>query len=241
MSPAAEPFPQKIVTKVQSHQFVEMREFLADNIALLQHLEAMNSPVPVQTVGPNCARFRDVSSLPTWIYCFLGYMAILTSDQQTRDQLAYARLIIREAQRHGGNGWLDYDRAFRQQLAADPSRRWKNLEPRLQAATMYGQAAAQPTFCTLCRGTDHTRPQCALTYLYPQPLRPPPQQRQAGSRVNQGAEICRSWNRGTCIFPGRCWYRHVCLRCHLPHRARDCPKTPEQRPQVQLTGPQPRQ
>ena len=88
---------------------------------------------------------------------------------------------------------------------------------------------------------DHTRPQCALTYLYPQPLRPPPQQRQAGTRINQGAEICRSWNKGTCIIPGRCWYRHICLRCQLPHRARDCPKTLEQRPQVQLTGPQPRQ
>ena len=228
LSPATEPFPQKIVTKVQCRQFVEMRELLADNIALLQQLEAMNSPAPVQTVGPNRARL-------------LVYMAILTSDQQTRDQLAYARLIIREAQRHGGNGWLDFDWAFRQQLAADPSRRWNNLEPGLQAATMYGQAAAQPTFCTLCRGTDHTRPQCALTYLYPQPLRPPPQQRQAGTRINQGAEICRSWNKGTCIFPGRCWYRHICLRCKLPHRARDCPKTLEQRPQVQLTGPQPRQ
>ena len=183
-----------------------------DNIALLQQLGATNSLVPVQTVGPNCARFRDVSSLPAWIYCFLGYMAILTSDQQTRDQLAYTRLIISAMVATGG--WV-----FRQQLAADPSRRWKSLEPGLQAATMYGHAAAQPTFFTLCRGTDHTRPQCALTYLYPQPLRPPPQQRQTGSRVNQGVEICRSWNKGKCIFPGRCWYRHICLRCQLPHRA----------------------
>lgn len=98
-----------------------MRELLANNIALLQQLEAMNSPVPVQTVGPNRARSWDVSSLPTWIYCLLGYMAILTLDQQTCDQLAYARLIIREAQHHGGNGWLDYDWALWQQLAADPS------------------------------------------------------------------------------------------------------------------------
>ena len=156
----------------------------------------MNSPVPVQTVVPNRARFRDVSSLLTWIYCFLGYMAILTLDQQTCDQLAYAHLIIRKAQRHGGNRLLDYDREFQQQLAANPSRRWNNLEPRLQAATLYGQVAAQPTFCTLCRRTDDTQP---------------------------------------------CWYRHICLRCQLPHSDRVCPKTLEQRPQGQLTGPQPRQ
>ena len=32
----------------------------------------------------------------TWCYCFLGYVAILTPDPTTRDQLAYAHLIIRE-------------------------------------------------------------------------------------------------------------------------------------------------
>ena len=193
LSPAAEPFPQKLVTKVRSDQFVEMRELMANN-ALLQQLEAINTPIPVQTLGPNRARFRDVSSLPTWIYCFLGYMAILTPDQRTHDQLAYARLVIREAQQHGGNGWLDYDRAFRQQAAADPSRRWNTLEPGLHAATMFGQAGTQPTFCTLCHGTDHSRPQCALSYIYPLPPRPSPQQRQASNRPSQGVEICKSWN-----------------------------------------------
>ena len=34
--------------------------------------------------------------------------------------LAYARLLVREAQRHGGRGWLDYDRIFHQQAALDP-------------------------------------------------------------------------------------------------------------------------
>ena len=39
LSPAAEPFPHKLVDKVKSGQFVEMRELLADNIALVQQLE----------------------------------------------------------------------------------------------------------------------------------------------------------------------------------------------------------
>lgn len=58
-------------------------------------------------------------------------MAIITSDPATRDQLAYARLIITEALCHGGAGWLDYDRAFCQQAAADPSLRWNTLIPGL--------------------------------------------------------------------------------------------------------------
>jgi len=90
-----------------------------------------------------------------------------------------------------------------------------------------------------CHGTDHSHPQCALSYIYRLPLRHPPQQRQASNRPSQGVEICKSWNKGACIFPGRCWFRHVCTKCQLPHKAKDCPTTLDQRPQVQLTRPQP--
>ena len=38
LSPAAAPFPQKLVDKVRSGQFIEMRELLADNISLVQQL-----------------------------------------------------------------------------------------------------------------------------------------------------------------------------------------------------------
>lgn len=40
-------------------------------------------------------------------------------DQTTRDMLAYGQLIVWEAQRHGGGGWLDYDRVFRQHREPD--------------------------------------------------------------------------------------------------------------------------
>jgi len=39
------------VKKVRSGQFVEMRELLANNIALFQQLEAINTAIPVQTLG----------------------------------------------------------------------------------------------------------------------------------------------------------------------------------------------
>ena len=32
LSPAAEPFPQKLVDKIRSGQFVDMKELLADNV-----------------------------------------------------------------------------------------------------------------------------------------------------------------------------------------------------------------
>ena len=49
----------------------------------------------------------------------------------------YARLVIREAQLHGGQGWLAYDRVFRQQAALDPSFQWNVLHPAIQASTLF--------------------------------------------------------------------------------------------------------
>ena len=45
----------------------------------------------------------------------------------------------------------------------------------------------------------------------------------AGSRRN----ICLSWNKGTCVFPSSCTYRHLCATCLQQHKARDCPRTPD--------------
>ena len=236
LSPAAEPFPRKLVDKVKSGQFVEMRELLADNITLLSQLEAIQGVPPLQILGGARPRLREVSSLSTWCYCFLGYAAILTSDPTTRDQLAYARLIIREALRHRGSGWLDYDRAFRQQASADPSLRWNTLLPALQASTMLSFGPGQGAmFCTLCRGVDHTRTQCALLSLHPPANRPPNTPPTTPKRKSDN--ICISWNRGLCIFPGICGYRHVCATCHLPHKARDCSKTPDGSIYKQQRGP----
>ena len=110
-------------------------------------------------------RLREVTSLPSWLYCFLAYVAIQTTDPHIRDMLAYARLMIREAQRHGGLGWLDYDRIFRQQVALDSSLPWNTLHPGLQAATLVTQFPTPPVFCTLWREADHSASGCALTYL----------------------------------------------------------------------------
>ena len=74
VSPAAEPFPRKLVDKVNSGQFIKMRELLADNITLLHQLEAMHGYSLLHLAGAAGPQIRDVSSLTTWCYSFLGYM-----------------------------------------------------------------------------------------------------------------------------------------------------------------------
>jgi len=92
-----------------------MKELLPDNMALHSQLEDL----PAQaTVSHRPHRLREIDSPLTWVFCFLAYVAVRTTDAETRDMLTYARLLIREAQCHGGSGWLEYDKWFRQQQAA---------------------------------------------------------------------------------------------------------------------------
>ena len=50
LSPATAPFPQRLVDKVRSGQFVEMRELLTDNVSLLQQLETFGGQHSVPTL-----------------------------------------------------------------------------------------------------------------------------------------------------------------------------------------------
>ena len=95
-----------------------------------------------------------------------------TTDVNTRNHLAYARLLIQEALRHGGTGWLDYDRVFRKQVAIDPTLQWNSLMPGLHTSTILSTRNGTGLFCTLCKGSDHPNTTCALTYLHHQCMPP---------------------------------------------------------------------
>ena len=166
LSPALDCIPQRLVQRIQGVHFLEMRELLSDNISLHEQLEAVHAqgnlapyPAALQT------RQREVPSLISWLYCFTTYIAVRTPDQLTRDMLAYCRLITREALRHGGQGWQEYDTTFRRQMEIDPSLSWNTLLPYLQVSTILGQRQGGGTFCPFCRGSDHVNQQCALASL----------------------------------------------------------------------------
>jgi hypothetical protein len=161
-------------------------------------------------LGPNLwPRMRKISSLIQWAVCFLAYVSVLTTDEATRAQLAYACLILSEAQAHSGGGWLDYDRAFRQLRAANQSIPWESLDSGLYARLILSRRGGTNTFCTTCHAKDHTASECALAFTLQSA------QSTSGSLpVNQGRRrgdlVCLSWNRESCFFPGSCNYRHVC-------------------------------
>ena len=205
-----------------------MRELLADNVAVRRHFEEVHGALGFQVVPVSPRpRVREVTTLPSWITCFLTFLAVSTTDAVTRDRLAYAILIVREAMRHGGQGWLEYDRLFRQQACLNPSLPWNVIHPGLQATTILGQQpVGSGTSCSLCRECDHVVSQCALAQLQPQIIRSSNPTR-SGTGLGR---ICSSWNDGACTYPGTCTYRHVCSNCfQASHPARSCRLPPRSR------------
>ena len=81
LSPATEPFPQKLIL---SGQLVDMREMLTDNVSLLQQLEIMGGQTAPGLPGVLRPHLREVNTLATWIYCFLAYVAIRSPDPYVR-------------------------------------------------------------------------------------------------------------------------------------------------------------
>ena len=230
LSSALPPIGAKLAQKIKSQQYVAMKELLSDNMALHSQLEDLPSQAPVVSC-PH--RLWETDSPLTWVFCFLDYMAVRTNDIETRNMLTYARLVTREAQCHGGAGWLEYDRWFRQQQAAMMVQHpWNELNASLHAATVMSLRAGGSKPCKLCREPDHSESQCALASL--QSPQPPPSSVPAslplGKRVTRPEtleRICSSWNKGRCVFPGSCRFRHVCATCRRKgHRAKDCEETP---------------
>ena len=76
LSPATSPFPQKLVDRARSGQFVDMRDLLTDNVSLIQQLDTFGNHTFPLLPGMLRPRLREVTSLPSWIYCFLAYIAI---------------------------------------------------------------------------------------------------------------------------------------------------------------------
>ncbi len=106
------PVPAKLVQKIQALEFIEMRELLPDNLALAEKLEAIPLHPGHLSRQP---QQREIGSLLSWVSSFATYIAVMSAAHPSRviDMLRYMRLVIREAHKHGGNGWLTYDAVFR--------------------------------------------------------------------------------------------------------------------------------
>ena len=229
-----------------------MRELLPDNIALSERLTAL----PPGLAPPKALGEREIGgekALVTWVSSFATYVAIIaeTHPGRVRDMLAYMRLIIREANKFGGTGWLTYDSVFRRNHEGS-SGPWNYLDASLYRVYIHvvsqGSKAAVP--CRHCHESDHLLPECAIALMLSKPWVSPPEppsslapDRAIVQRGKQPAPyprqlpICASWNNSSCKYPGKCSDVHVCMSCYGNHPASACrERTATAWPQKQHMG-----
>ena len=196
LSPALPPVPGKLVTKIQAGNFVHLKELLGDNIVLRQRIEESQlTPIaPWLATNQPLPHMRNITTPLQWIYCMLTYVAVRCPDEATRDRLAYARLVLHLAQKHGGQGWLDYDSTFRAQAASDPTLKWNAINPSLMASAVLSNASSG-TYCHHCREVDHS-----ITRVCPTGSRSNPGSHYPGPRP-PNIHACRSHTPEAAVLP----------------------------------------
>ena len=223
---------------MQSLQFVELKKFLPDNIKLYKKLEAFNKST-LASVPPHLRpNYREIPNLATWLFCYAQYVAVLAEKHPdlVKSRLAYMCLIIHEARKRGGKGWLEYDTLFWQHAAEDDLDEgehpldWSKLDASLHSC-MAG-VAHDGSLCLLCGGSDHKMTECALQRVSKapsqSPIRPNAQPYYGKNKARASSSsvlLCIQWNKGDCQR-ANCRYHHSCATCPGSHRACDCPQTP---------------
>ena len=149
--------------------------------------------------------------------------------------LTYPRLIVREAQRNGGDGWKHYDGVFRKVAAANPLLDWSQPMASLYSTTFLANRTGAPAACVHCLETDQPSPECALSPVLPSSSAPPAPRsaHRASPCVATGLRetvdfsarpICRRWNNASCRGAPGCTYRHACAGCgRRGHKVGDYP------------------
>ena len=222
LASALPPIPGKAVEKILKGQFMDFKELLMDNVALMSQLQELGAGA-ASAVGSR-SHLRDVSDPVTWVYCFLSFVAVLCPDSRTRELLAYGQIIIQLARSHRGTGWLVYDRRFCQQVAAGTPLSWAKINPSFLTATVLGSAPAPSgRNCQLCLSWDHGRADCALASLAPQSTkgrRAPVRQRP----YSLPGEYCCRFNACSCPNTSEsCRFLHACSSgAKAGHPASDC-------------------
>ena len=121
-------------------QYIDMWKLLPENISLLLHMEALNSP----TAHPHIAagarpRLGEANSLLSRAICFSTYIAVSSEAHPSlvKFRLAYLTLIMSKARRNCADCWISYDSTFRQNTAEDECADWTHFDTSLHTATLW--------------------------------------------------------------------------------------------------------
>ena len=156
LSEALPVIPAKLVRRILKPEFVDMAELLRDN------MEAERRRWQTEE-GPPQSHFasrREIPDMMSWLQCFTSYVAVVISrhPEKARELLAYQAMMIGEARRCGGRGWLLYDAAFRQQITSFETVDFSKINQSLYSTTFLAYGGGRAKFCNDGQGGVRTSP-----------------------------------------------------------------------------------
>ena len=114
--------PADLLRKVEEGSYVELAAFLPERIT-----ESFLYPEGNKKKLPPIEKFSE------WVmaFCCFGLTLAQTKPNIGPDLLTFIGTVARLARDHPGQSWATYEQAFRAKMAADPSRRWSELDNQL--------------------------------------------------------------------------------------------------------------
>ena len=206
VGPGYSPVPFKVVSQITAGKFVNLEDLLAENITMPEQEPQLWFNVQLVLSHTPKKRKRPIMDIASWMEAFSIFYLILCSSfpHRWRDLKSYKLLILRTYRQFSGFCWLDYDRAFREQAAAEKITDWSKMHVQLfNYHTAGAQVRTHPTSSSVVSS-------------------------QAEASGNASSKVIRhSWNAGHCIAVNpQCRFRHVCSRCWGTHCATSCTSSP---------------
>ena len=174
-----------------------MAELLPDRLGV-------NAVPPLEGDKDEKPKRRQISNILEWIQCFSIYMAVRAqqSPAKIQDMLGYQTLIVEARMEYEGDGWLGYDRCFRQNAAASSDICWSKIDPTLWNKAFAGQAKASR--CKHCFSLTHSAEECDWAPT-PSANKAPVTNKYVSAPRARPAKVCYEWNHNpspACPFPG---------------------------------------
>ena len=222
----------KLVKRIIKGEYVDMAELLNDNMEAEWRRALMESEISpyVSQHRPGCRKVPDILS---WLHRFSLYAAVVCCSHPTKaKQLwAYQAMMINEARRCGGRGWLLYDAAFCQQISSLEAVDFSKINQSLYSTTILAYENRRQC-CPNCMLPDYSLEECSLYMGKPSPAAiwsgfPARGREDRHSRSGESSKKCNrkgacyTWNDGRCTtYP--CPYEYVCSKCFGDHKRSTC-------------------
>ena len=125
-----------------------MKELFGDNIAF-NTVNGGNARTTTISMALSAQSSQDEGHLlpPAMGLLLAGIYCHPLSRSVSSEHADIWKIILHLALRHGGSEWLEYDRTFHQQAAADPTIPWNILNTSLMASSVLSVTSAHSDTC----------------------------------------------------------------------------------------------